>query len=185
MEKVLLRMLDRNFVADGRPGWPRAAQQANQECCRREHHPDPPPLRLHLVFASEETCTGWPSLASNFSQSPSKLPLDITSSTSPGCASIETCSLIASALGNTRALFPNSRTLSATASGSKRFSSPSCCARNTPAKTTRSANAKATGSVCSKTFLRIEFERGSRIAHKRLPFHRARAASMVARTAVG
>src|SRR5579859_6427025 len=185
MKKVLLWMVDRHFVPDRRPALTRPTQCAHQKRYRREDSPASPRFSLHLVFASEETCTGWPSLASNFSQSPSKLPFDITKSTSPDSVSLPSCSAIASALGNTLALFPNSRTLSATASGSRRFSSPSCCARKTPPKTTRSASASATGSVCSNTFRRIEFERGSRIAHSRRPGQRARAASTVARTAVG
>ena len=47
-------------------------QRKHQKGHRREHGATPPRLRYHLVFASEETCTGWPSLASNFSHSPSK-----------------------------------------------------------------------------------------------------------------
>src|SRR5580700_7766044 len=87
MEKVPLRIADRHFVPNRRPASASPAQRAHQKRHRREHGPAPPRLSFHLVLASEETCTGWPSLASSFSQSPSKLPLDITRSTSPGSAS--------------------------------------------------------------------------------------------------
>src|SRR5712664_2641842 len=103
--------------------------------------------RGHRVFASLPTGTEEPSFFRSFSHNPSKLPLDMIRNKSPALASAARCPAIASELGKTRASFPNARTFSATLSGSKRFSSPSCCARNTPPRMTRSPSASAFGSA--------------------------------------
>jgi len=104
----------------------------------------------------------------NFSQSPSKLPFDIISKRSPGLASVERYSAMASEAGKARASRPNSRTLASHRFWIQRFSSPSCCAPKTRRREPPDPQAPRPSVASPETLYgRIEFERGSRIAHSR------------------
>src|SRR5271170_4676810 len=184
-ENMLFGVCQRNVVANRGLRWNGAAQRCGHHGCDDQQIAQRTGLERHRRVASAGVRTPLSNFFTNFSHKPSKLPLDITSSTSPGAASLATNSTIVSELPSTWASLPKARTLSATVSGLMRFSSPSCCARNTPPSTTRSASASDTGSVSSKIFRRMELDRGSSMAHSRRPGQRPRAASIVTRTAVG
>src|SRR5262249_27822162 len=101
--------------------------------------------KVHPGFAPAGTGREASSLARSFSQRPSKLPLDMMSKRSLALALATRKSAMASPPETTSACLPSVRTEAATVSGSRRFSSPSCCARKTPPSATRSASARACG----------------------------------------
>jgi len=77
----------------------------------------------------------------------------------PGLASAARCSAMASELANTRASLPSSRTLSATVSGSRRFSPANCWARKNAAKNDAVAKGKRFRQGIRNTLRRMEFDR--------------------------
>src|SRR5260370_233682 len=86
----------------------------------------------HRELASAVAGCGSSNFFRSFSQSPSKLPLDMMSRRSLGLAFAARNSAMASPPETTFASLSRARTLPATVSGSRRFSSPSCGARQTP-----------------------------------------------------
>src|SRR6516164_6041277 len=101
--------------------------------------------KVHPGFAPAGTGSAASSLARSFSHRPSKLPLDMMSKRSLALALATRKSAMASPPETTSASLPSVRTEAATVSGSRRFSSPSCCARKTPPSATQSASARACG----------------------------------------
>src|SRR6202035_5301961 len=149
VEYMPLGVGDRNFVLDGRcAGVDRLAGilRVNRSCNNQDAG-EPQRGRLHCLLAPAGCGTPSANFLSSLSHRPSKLPLDMISSKSPGLASADRYSAILSAPSNACASLPSSRTLCATECGARRFSSPNCCARNTPPSTTRSASASAVGNV--------------------------------------
>src|SRR5580658_7317627 len=164
-ESMFFGILEGNRVVDGRRDWPRQVRrdenQKQEKSSRESGHARAPACAANF--------------SSNFPLKPSKLPLDIIITTSPGRDSAARYSAISSAESNACAGRPSARTSSATFAGEKRSSSFSNCARLTGPIKAASAKAKASGSTFSNTFRRMVFERGSIAAQMRRPGQRVRA----------
>src|SRR2546426_1207830 len=184
VEFMLFGVRERNGISNRRRRGPRAnhsreCQENTGQTRPANHCPALLRMQTHEPLPFRRRCS------SSFSHKPSKLPLDITRITSPRRTSLATYSAMASADGKALASRPRERKTSATASGDKRSLSGSCCGRWTGPRTTASAAESASGNCPSNTLRRMEFERGSKAAHRRRPGQRSRAASRVSRIAVG
>src|SRR5216684_622459 len=147
VEEVPLGMIQEDGVLNGCPGGRAEGQDKENAKASRDQQPAPGRSKGHRVFASPASCPAAPSFFRTFSHRPSKLPLDMMSRRSPGLASAPRYSAMTSELGNTWASLPSARTLSATVSGSRRFSPPNCWARKTPPRMMRSPRASDFGNA--------------------------------------
>ena len=140
----------------------------------------------HLELASAVAGCGAPNFFRSFSQSPSKLPLDMISRRSLGLALAARNSAMASPPETTLAFFAECANACGDGFRDRGDFRRRVAAREKLRRARRGRREPAlAASVSWKTLRRMELERGSRMAHRRRLGQRPRAASMVARTAVG
>src|ERR1700721_372229 len=117
VEEMLFGMRERDFVANFRIR--RSGEKETSPENNGGREADCETVPGHCAFAPLVVWRA-ESFFRSFSQRPSKLPLEMIRSKSPGWSSAARMSAMASALGTTRASLPSWRTAAATDSGSRR-----------------------------------------------------------------